>query len=177
MAFTLILSSILNLNFWLDFILIFYVYNSKFYIIYAVSFIYSNLSPHCFPFSFLQGKFFLSKDNGLFSPSPPSMIVFSMVFIGFLIAHECDHLFVFLLPSEIKSQVFIFSPSGVWQGWQRMTRRPPRTRMKNGPPFIIGRSSSGGGLRGGEFHKCSDIYTTPPPPPQNGRAKKIIGGC
>ena len=33
---------------------------------YAVSFIYPNLSPHCFHFSFFQGNFFLSKDNGLF---------------------------------------------------------------------------------------------------------------
>ena len=33
---------------------------------YAVSFIYSNLSLHCFPFSSFQDKFSLSKENGIF---------------------------------------------------------------------------------------------------------------
>ena len=33
---------------------------------YAVSFIYSNSSRHCFPFSSFQDKFFFFKDNGLF---------------------------------------------------------------------------------------------------------------
>ena len=41
-------------------------------------------------------------------------------------------------------------------------RRPPRTIMQNVPPFITNRSSPGGGLRGGVFHKCSDIYTPHP---------------
>ena len=49
-----------NFNFWLDFILIFYVYRSEFNILYAVPFIYQNLSQHCFPFSSFQGKLFLS---------------------------------------------------------------------------------------------------------------------
>ena len=44
------------------------------------------------------------------------------------------------------------------------TRSPPQMRMHNGSPFIINCSSPGGGLRGGVFHKCSDIYK---PPPQN----------
>ena len=39
----------------------FYVYKSKFNVMYAVSFIYTNLSPHCFPFSSFQGMFFISQ--------------------------------------------------------------------------------------------------------------------
>ena len=37
------------------------------------------------------------------------MIVFSVVFIGFLIAHKCDHLFGSLLPSVIYSWDFVSS--------------------------------------------------------------------
>ena len=51
---------------------------------YAVPFIYSNSSPRCFPSSSFQGKFFLSKDNGLFSPLPPSTIVFPVKPIDYL---------------------------------------------------------------------------------------------
>ena len=52
----------------------------------------------------------------------------------------------------------------IWRvtGWQRSMRRPPRMRTQNGPPFIIDRSSPGGGSRGGVFHKCSNIYTPHP---------------
>ena len=59
---------------------------------------------------------FLSKDNGIFSPLPPSAIDFSIKLIDFLITHECDHSFGSLLPSEIQSQAFVFSPFGGWQG-------------------------------------------------------------
>ena len=61
----------------------------------------------------------------------------------------------------------------MWQvaGWQRSMRKPPHIRMQNGPPFTIDRSSPGGDLRGGVFHKCSNIYIPPhPKPPQ-------IRGC
>ena len=95
----------------------FYVYKLKFNIMYAVSFICYNLSPYFFPFSSFQGKFFLSPwTMAFFSPLPPSMLVFSMEFINFLIAHECDHSFRLLLPWAIQSQAFIFSPFGGWQG-------------------------------------------------------------
>ena len=47
-------------------------------------------------------------------------------------------------------------------GWQRSTRRPPRMRMQNRPPFIIDRSSPGGVSREVVFYKCSDIYTPHP---------------
>ena len=52
----------------------------------------------------------------------------------------------------------------IWRvvGWQRSMRRPPRMRMQNGPPFIIDRSSPGGVLRYGVFHKFSNIYTPQP---------------
>ena len=56
------------------------------------------------------------------------------------------------------------STFAIWRvaGWQRSMGRSPRLRMENGPPFIINRSSPGGDLRGGVFHKCFDIYTPLP---------------
>ena len=47
----------------------------------------------------------------------------------------------------------------IWRvaGWQRSMRRPPRMRMQNWPPFIIGFLSPGGVSIEGVFHKCSDI--------------------
>ena len=52
----------------------------------------------------------------------------------------------------------------IWRvaGWQRSIRRHTWIRIQNGPPLIINRSSPGGGLRGGVFQKCSDIYTLHP---------------
>ena len=94
----------------------FYVYKSKFNIMHAVSFIYSNFSPHCYPFSSFQGKCFSLRVQWPFSPLPPSMIVFSVEFIDFLIAQDCDHSFRLLLPSAIQSQSFVFSPFGTGQG-------------------------------------------------------------
>ena len=107
-----------------------------------------------FLFYTFKAIFSLYKGNGLFSPLPPSMIFFSMGLIDFLIAHECDHSFVLLLPSAIQSQAFVFSPFGGWQGgkvagWQRSKSMPPRMRIQNGPPFIIYCSSPGDGSRGG----------------------------
>ena len=98
----------------LHFIFIFYVYKSKFNIMSAVSFFYSNLSPRCFPLSLFQGKFFSIQGQWPFLLFPQLMIIFSMKFIDFLIAHKCDHLFVLLLPLVIQSQAFVFSPFGGW---------------------------------------------------------------
>ena len=47
-------------------------------------------------------------------------------------------------------------------GWRRSMRRPPWMRMKNVPPIIIDCLFPGGGLRGGVFHKCSNIYVPHP---------------
>ena len=47
----------IGFKFLMDLILIFYVYKPKCNIMYAVSFIYSNLSPHFSPFESFQGKF------------------------------------------------------------------------------------------------------------------------
>ena len=79
--FTLILIIISTFNFWLDLILILYVYKSKFNIMYAVSCIYLNLSLHCFPFSSFQGKFFLSKEKGLFHPYHRQRFFFCQTFL------------------------------------------------------------------------------------------------
>ena len=45
-------------------------------------------------------------------------------------------------------------------------------RIQNRPRFIIDLYSPGGGLRGGVFHKCSDIYT--PHPKTTPDAKQIL---
>ena len=75
---------------------------------YEVSFIYSNLSQHCFTFPYFQRHFFLSQDNGLLFLLPLPTVVFSVTLIDFLITHKCDHSFVSLLPSSIQYQAFLF---------------------------------------------------------------------
>ena len=65
----------------------------------------------------------------------------------------------------------------IWKvaGWQQYTRRPPRMRMQNGPPFIINLSSPGGGLQGEVFQKFSDIYTpTPKTAPDQGMINRYL---
>ena len=51
----------IDLFYFIGFNFNFYVYKWKSNIMYAVSFIYYNLSLHWFPFSSFQGKFFLSQ--------------------------------------------------------------------------------------------------------------------
>ena len=142
---------------------------------YAVSFIYSNLSPHCFPFSSFQGKFFSIQGHWPF---------FTVTTVDYCLFHG---IYRFSYRPWVWSLVQIAVTIGnsipslciftIWPVvvWQRSMRRPPRMRTKNGPPFIIDRSSPGGGSRGGVFHRCSDIYT---PPPQNlhrpGNSKQIL---
>ena len=110
--------------------------------------------------------FSLSKDNGLYSPLPPLKIVFSIELIDFLIAHECDHLFGSLLPLEIQSQAFVFSPCGGWQDNIGPRRRIPKWEYKTD------RHSSLITCTQGEVHEmeCSTnapIYIRPPQkPPQ-----------
>ena len=58
------------------------------------------------------------------------MISFSVVFIGFLIAHECDHSSGSLLPSEIQSQAFVFSPSGGGCRLKRTTGGRPEREFR-----------------------------------------------
>ena len=162
MASTSILLVILNFNFWLDLILIFFVYKSKFNIMYAVLFIYSNLSPHCFPFSFFQGKFYLS---------PRKMVFFTVIAVNdwifnriYRFSHRPRVWQLVWIAVTIRNSIPNLHIFIIWRiaGWQRFIRRPPWIRMWNGPPFIIDLLSPGGRSRGGEFHKCSDIYTPPP---------------
>ena len=138
---------------------------------YAVSFIYSNLILHCFPFSSFQGKFFSLQGQCTFSLLPPSMVVFSITIIDFLIAHKCDHSFGSLLPSEIQSQAFVFSPFGGWQGgsgpWGRLPGREYKTDRYSSS---IARPL--GDAREEECSKNAPIYTSPTtphnPPPYQG---------
>ena len=143
----------------------FYVYRSKFIIMYAVSFIYLNLSPHCFPFSSSQGKFSL----------PPR----TMEFITVITVDDCLFHVVYRFPHRprVWPIVWIAVTAGnatpslciftIWRlsGSQRSLWRTPRTRMQNGPPFIINCLYPGGGSQGRVFHKCSNKYTPPPTPP------------
>ena len=137
---------------------------------YAVSFIYSNLSPHYFPFSSFQGKFSLSKDNGLFSLLPPLTIVFSIELIDFLIAHECDHSFGLLLPALIQSQAFVFSPFGRWQGVSGPRGGLPGQEYKEDCHSSSIARPQGAACKG-EWSTNSPIYIRPPPKPPH------IRGC
>ena len=94
----------------------FYVYKSKSNITYAVALIYSNLSPHCFPFSSLQGKFFSLRGQWPFFTVTTVDNCTFIKLINFLIAHNLDHLVGLLLPLEIQSQAFVFPPFDGWQG-------------------------------------------------------------
>ena len=105
------------------FILIFYVYDSKFCIIYTVPFIYRIWVLIIYPSHPFKVSFFLSKENGLVEPSL-STIIFSVIFLGFFIAHEYDHSFRLLLPLTILYQAFVFSTYIV-----RRNRCPPSFPM------------------------------------------------
>ena len=114
---------------------------------YVVSFIYSNLSPHYLPFSSFQGKFFsFSKDNGLFSPLPPSMIVFPNRTYQF---PHCPRMWQLVrIVLNIWNSISSLCIFTIWRvaGWQQSMRRPPWMRMQNRLPFIINRSYPGGRL-------------------------------
>ena len=129
----------------------------------TVSFIYSNLSLYCFPFSSFQREFFLSpRTMAFFSPLSPSVIVFSIKLIDFLIAHECDHSFGFLLPSAIQYQAFIFSPFGGWQGDSGPGGGLPKLEFKTDRHSSSIACPQGASREGG----CSTnapIYIRPPP--------------
>ena len=151
----------IEFHFFIRFYLIFYVYKSEFNIMYAVSLIYSNLSPHCFPFSYFQSMFFLS---------PRTMAFFTITPVGDYLFHR-NYIFPYRprvwplvqIAVTIGNSIPSLRTFLIWRvaGWQRSMRRPPQMGMQNGQPFIIDRSSPGGGSRGGVFHKCSDIYTPP----------------
>ena len=123
MVFTLILLVISNFNIWFD---VFLKYHIKIKIQYYVCSILHLLN---FEFSFffilLRQVFFLSKDNGLFSPLPPLTIDFSIELINFLIIHKCDLSFRLLLPSEIQSQAYGLGGRG--DIYQSIFGKPPLT--------------------------------------------------
>ena len=106
-------------------------------------------------FIFLQGQWLFfavtTIDDWLFHQTywfPYHQQVWPVIIISVTIGNSIPSLFIFT----------------IWrvEGWQLYMRRPPWMRMQNVPPFIIDRSSPGGVLREGEFHKCSDIYTPHP---------------
>ena len=108
MDFKLILLFIFNSHYWLYFILIFYVYDSKCLKIYAFSFIYRILVLVVFTrITFKVSFFFLRIMTLLHHHRQRSSLLF---FLGIIIFYECDHLFRLLLPSAIFSQDFLLSP-------------------------------------------------------------------
>ena len=66
--------------------------------------------------SSLKASFFLSKDNGPFSPSTPSTIDFFIKYFGYLITHECDLSFGSMSSLDIQTPAFVFLQFGGWQG-------------------------------------------------------------
>ena len=142
---------------------------------YVVSFIYSNLSLHCFTFSSFQGKFFLSpRTMDLFHLYHPRQLSFpSNLLIPYCLRVRPLVWIDVTIGNSIPS-VCIFT---IWRvaGWKRSMRRPPQIIMQNGPPFIIARSSEGGGLQGGVFNKFSNIYSPPTQKrPSSGDDKHIL---
>ena len=90
MVFTLTLLVILNSNYWLCFIIIFNVYDSKIHFIYAITFIFRFLFLNVNSSHLVAASLFFSQNNGVVSLSPLLIVI---VLFSFLIAHECDHLF------------------------------------------------------------------------------------
>ena len=136
---------------------------------YAVSFIYSNFSPRCFPFSSFQGRFFsLQGKWHFFTVTNVEDFLFRRTY---RFPYRPHVRIVFTIGNSVPSRR-IFT---IWHVavWQRSMRRPLRVRMINRPPFVINRLSLGGGSRGGVFQKCSDIYT---PPPQTAPYQGMLNG-
>ena len=132
---------------------------------YAVSFIYSNLNPHCFPFSSLQGNFFSLQGKWYFSPLPPSMIVFSIKLINLPIDQECDHLFVFRWLSSIQYQAFVSSPFGGWQGGSAPRGGLPEREYKTDRHSSSIARSQGSACKGECYTNAPIHLWTPPTPP------------
>ena len=129
-----------------------YVYS----IIYLLKF-YSVL----FSFFMLSRQVFLSPRKWLF------FAVNECLFHGIFRFPHCPRVWALVqiavtIGNSIPS-LFIFTICWV-AGWQRSMWKPPQIIMQNGPPFIIDRSSPGGGSWGGVFQKFSIIYIPPPPP-------------
>ena len=80
----------------------------KFHIIYTVSFIYIIWFLVVLPGHPSKESLLLSKENSLVAPSP-STVIFSVVFIGVLIDHKCEHSFGSLISLEILSWAFVLS--------------------------------------------------------------------
>ena len=76
-----------------------------------------------FLLSSFKASLFLSKDNGPFSPLPPSTIDFFIKYTDYLITHECDLSFGLLSSSDKKPLYFV-----IWRvaAWQQYIRRHPR---------------------------------------------------
>ena len=129
---------------------------------YAVSFIYLNLSPHYFPLFSFQVNFFSLQGKLPFSLLPPPITVFH----GIYWFPHCPQVWPLVrIAVTVGNSIPILIFFTIWHvsGWQRSMRRPPQMIIQNGPPFIIVRLSPGGGLGGGVFQKWYDIYTPPSP--------------
>ena len=143
---------------------------------YAVSFIYSNLSWHCFTFSIFQCKFFFLQGQWPF---------FTVTTGDDCLLHQT---YRFTYRPRVWPLVCIYITIGnsipslriftFWwvSGWHRFMRMPPQTKMQNGLTFIIDCLSPGGVSWGGVFPKFSNIYTPTLPPKLHisGNAKLIL---
>ena len=142
---------------------------------YAVSFMYSSLSPHCFPFSSFQGKFCVS---------PSTMAPFSVTAADAFLFHgiyQFPHLPrvwpLVRIAVTIGNSIPSLSIFTIWRvaGWQRSMRRPPWTTIQNGPPFIIESLVSRRRLaRGSVPQMFRYIYAQPQKRPGSGYAKHIL---
>ena len=100
------------------------------------------------------------------------MIVFSMEFIDFLIAHDCHHLFRSMLPSAIQYQALVFSPFDRWHGCSGPWGGLPEWECKMDRHWSsIARPE--GAAREGGCSKNAMIYIRPTHP-RSGDAKHIL---
>ena len=129
---------------------------------YAVSFIYYNLSSHFFPFSSLQGNLFLSPRTMDFfhryhhrQLTFPSILSISLSPMSVTTRLDCCY-HRQLNPKPSYFHHFVDGRVAV------LHEEASLNEIQNGPPLIIDHPSPGGGSREGVLHKCSDIYTPHP---------------
>ena len=128
----------------------------KFNIVYAVPFIYLNLSTHFSLFHPFNASFFSLQGKWSF------FTVITLENFLYLLTYQLTYLprvwplvrIAVIISNSIPSLRILT----IWRvaGW------PPQMKMKNGPSFVFNRLSPGGKSQGGFFQKCCDIHTPPP---------------
>ena len=136
---------------------------------YSVSFIYSNLSLHCFPFLSFQGKFFFPRSMAFFTITTVNDCVFHQTYQFTYCSQVWQILWIAVNIGNSISSLCI-SPFGGWQGcscpWGGIPEQ--EWNMDRHPSSIICPQQA---AREGECSRNDPIYIRPPPKPPK------IRGC